>query len=87
MEKKNDAIEKLADVIRENPGCIAVSDNDCWWLYERGFRQGDDDAEDRELASYRTLSGPDCGYGSGCSYGGDILQALDLIVGVEVESV
>ncbi len=85
--KTDPNIKKLAEIIRANPGCIAVIDNDCWDLYKKGFRQGDDDAEEKELASSSTHGGYDCGYGSGNCYGGDILQALAVIAGITVESV
>ncbi|WP_129448154.1 hypothetical protein [Methylibium sp. Pch-M] len=71
-------------IIRDNPGCVATIDNDCWWIHAKG---ADDDAE--PLASSdddikRLGAG---GYGSGHRYGGDILQALAVIVGIKVESV
>lgn len=84
---KNKKLERLANIIRDNPGCLAVVDNDCWDLYKKGYRQGDDNYEEFELANSSEDWGPDCGYGSGNCYGGDILQALALIVGIKVESV
>ncbi len=80
-------IVKLAEIIKNNPGCLAVIDNDCWDLYKKGYRQGDDDYKKYELATSSRDGGYNCGYGSGNCYGGDILQALALIVGVKVESV
>lgn len=75
MGKKKD----LVDVIRANPGCKAVIDNDCWWL---------EDADGNELINERgvVLRG-DGGYGTGCTYGGDVLQALAVIAGVKIQSV
>ena len=62
----------LVKIIKENPGCKAIVDNDCWWI------QNKDGTE---------LVCSDGGYGSGNCYGGDILQALAKIVGMKVESV
>lgn len=94
------AKKDLAQIIRDNPDCVAVIDNDAWWLYRKHpsmnphLDDDDFDAEDKwnrsnELASYRDDFHKlgDGGYGSGNSYGGDILQALAQIVGIEVESV
>ena len=81
MSKKD-----LVQIIRDNPGCIAVIDNDCWWLWRDEAHRDSDDGE--PLASdgeVKTLG--DGGYGSGNCYGGDILQALAVIAGVRVESV
>jgi hypothetical protein len=75
----------LDEMILENPKAVFIVDNDCWWMYasEESYGSGDtyiacDGTHGDWLAS---------GYGSGCAYGGDILQALARIVGVKVESV
>lgn len=83
------AKKDLVQIIRDNPGCFAVVDNDCWTLYSRDPAEHDDDPEEIELASsddHLEHLG-DGGYGSGNCYGGDILQALAKIVGITVESV
>lgn len=105
----------LVQIIRDNPGCVAVIDNDYWWLYkvspsenpfdEDNYEDWDDFTEkekvkvwndgekwekENELASSDDTFKPrlgDGGYGSGHCYGGDILQALAVIVGIKVESV
>lgn len=77
MSKK---IEKLAKIIFNNPGCVAVIDNDHWTLYATKELKD-------ELADSDTHGDYESGYGTGPSYGGDILQALALIVGIEVKSV
>lgn len=80
----------LVEIIKANPGCIAVVDNDCWTLYKPGYADmdEDEDAEKYELASDSDVEPlGDGGYGSGNCYGGDILQALAKIVGVKIESV
>jgi len=74
VEKKN-----LAEVIMRNPGCKAVIDNDGWWLYDRN---GEELANADDVIPYG-----DGGYGSGSTYGGDVMQALAAIVGIVVESV
>lgn len=96
-KKKTD----LVQVIRDNPGCVAIVDNDCWTLHRKhpgdnpnddstdaGFKAWERWDKDNQLAQYgevKTLG--DGGYGSGNLYGGDILQALAAIVGVKIESV
>ncbi|MFP5516348.1 MAG: hypothetical protein ACLGJC_25120 [Alphaproteobacteria bacterium] len=75
----------LVQIIRDNPGCRAVIDNDAWWLYPADSEDADTDP----LVTSSELIGAlgDGGYGSGSCYGGDILQALAVIVGINVESV
>ena len=92
MSKKN-----LVQIIKANPGCRAVIDNDDWYLYAPYPKPLNQISQD-ELEAF--LDGPgllarageieplgDGGYGSGNCYGGDILQALAKIVGITVESV
>jgi hypothetical protein len=91
MTKKKD----LVQIIRDNPGCVAVIDNDSWWLYPAppkpvGEMSDDeyDDWRDVPLATDGNIAPlGDGGYGSGNCYGGDILQALAVIVGIKIESV
>lgn len=85
----------LAAIIKANPGCCAIVDNDRWYLYKVHPRTapGFDTYED-EKAWYRAnrlardgeVIELGDGYGSGCCYGGDLLQSLAKIVGVTVES-
>ncbi len=92
MAKQKD----LVKIIKANPGCVAIIDNDCWFLH-REHPEGGPDYDDpkreawekaNELASYEDVKPlGDGGYGSGNCYGGDILQALAKIVGIKVESV
>lgn len=91
----------LVQIIRDNPGCCAVVDNDYWKLYKvdpYGEDAPNEDSmsyeayskweEENEIASYDNIKPiGDGGYGSGSCYGGDILQALAQIVGVKVQSV
>ena len=70
----------LTDIIKENPDCTAIIDNDWWELRDiEGNLLVDSDGDFEPLG--------DGGYGSGNCYGGDILQALAKIVGITVESV
>lgn len=89
----------LEQIIRDNPGCIAEIDNDCWTLFKSTIEDppdfdGDDDRKDdwyrdQILADStdKIVSLGDGGYGSGSEHGGDILQAIAKIVGVKIKSV
>lgn len=90
------AKKDLVQIIRDNPGCIATIDNDCWWLVKAPPKAPDEMTDDEYDAWQRdgllardgdVLPLGDGGYGSGNCYGGDILQALAMIVGVKIESV
>lgn len=86
----------LVALIKANPGCVATIDNDCWWLYREhpdagpaedspnrhAWEKANELARDGEVAALG-----DGGYGCGNCYGGDILQALAIIVGMKIESV
>ncbi|MCC4240402.1 hypothetical protein [Thalassospira povalilytica] len=88
-------MKDLAEVIRNNPGCIATIDNDDWWLMkappkpisEMTDAEHDDWQETGMLATAGEVKPVGSGYGSGHCYGGDLLQALAQICGVKVESV
>ncbi len=89
MSKKKIMLD-LATVIRLNPGCVAVVDNDDWVLYSRDPDDlpDDEDADKYAIADADSvISKGDGGYGSGNCYGGDLLQALAEIVGMKVKSV
>ncbi len=89
----------LVQIIRDNPGCYAQIDNDCWFLYraDPADNPHDWDDEQEEYEAWETanalvdsddnFASLGEGYGSGNCYGGDILQALARIVGIKVESV
>lgn len=87
--------KNLVEIIRSNPGCVAIVDNDSWGLYKVDpgeFNDNDDDYDDwmeaNELANDGNIQPlGDGGYGSGNCYGGDLLQALAAIVGIKVTSV
>ena len=68
----------LVEWIKNNPKATFTVDNDDWYVV-------DEDGEIILDASDVIRRGE--GYGSGCCYGGDILQALAEIVGVKIESV
>lgn len=76
----------LVQIIKDNPGCVAQIDNDCWWLYsaEEWEKTYESECEPTPLATDRDVAP----FGNrGHVYGGDILQALAVIVGVRIESV
>lgn len=89
----------LVQIIRDNPGCRAVIDNDCWWLEKDspepdGFDDWTEEAREEWFESQKLASSSDrlmllrgCTYGSEDCYGGAILLALAEIVGIQVESV
>jgi hypothetical protein len=91
----------LAQIIRDNPGCVAIVDNDCWTLHKVHPDQNphEDDEDDKEGVKYYAWEAANTlaedgdvlpvgdGYGSGNCYGGDLLRALAKIVGIKVESV
>lgn len=72
----------LVEFIKKNPNGTFFIDNDCW------FFQDNDDVDGEKILCDGDFTAPgDGGYGSGNCYGGDILQALAVIVGIKVESV
>lgn len=89
--------KNLVQIIKNNPGCVAVIDNDHWSLYSLEEYQKDEEeeyAKDEDWEREKLIDSDDefaelgdGGYGSGNRYGGDILQALAVIVGITVESV
>lgn len=88
-------MKDLVQLIRDNPGAVFTVDNDCWWMLPAPPKPLDDMTDDEydawsdaKLAEDgQVISLGDGGYGSGNTYGGDILQALAVIAGVRVESV
>ena len=79
--------KRLSEIIKENPNATAIIDNDCWVLVSDKL---DEDGERIEIISSDSdnfIVNDDGGYGSGNCYGGDILQALAEIVGLNIESV
>lgn len=94
-------MKDLVQIIKDNPGCVAIIDNDYWSLHKTHPYENSPDEEttpyevqqewqdQNQLAhsddEFESLG--DGGYGSGNCYGGDILQALAKIVGIKVESV
>ena len=90
-------MKNLVQIIKDDPGCRAIIDNDCWTLYKSLPKSLETMTEDERYdyfmnselihsdGDFEPLG--DGGYGSGNHYGGDILQALAVIVGITVESV
>lgn len=83
MAKKN-----LVEIIKANPGCVAIIDNDQWTLYKADPTE-ENDGPDNELASSDDYLEPMAGstYQEDNCYGGGLLRALAVIVGVKLESV
>lgn len=85
----------LVKLINDNPGAVFVVDNDCWSMHPARPKPDSEMTESDWRAWYDACLVDDSdvipigdgGYGSGSSYGGDILQALAVIVGVKIESV
>ncbi len=78
-------MKDLVKLIKENPGAVFTVDNDCWWMHKS--QKSKDNEDDAIAGDGEVKSLGDGGYGSGNCYGGDILQALAVIVGVKIESV
>lgn len=93
MSEKKDLVE----IIKANPGCCVVVDNDNWRLFKAHPRTAPEfENYEQEQAWYdanllardgEVIPLGDGGYGTGCAYAGDVLQALAKIVGIEIESV
>jgi len=94
MSEKKD----LVQLIRDNPGATFIVDNDYWAMYREnpyGPNSAPDEESDaffdwekaNEIVKSGGVQKRGSGYGSGHCYGGDILQALAVIVGVKIESV
>lgn len=89
-------MKDLVQLIRDNPGAVFTVDNDCWWMKPAPPKPLDE-MSDAECDAYsdvepiardgEVIALGDGGYGSGSSYGADIMQALAVIVGVTIESV
>lgn len=83
----------LVQLIRDNPGAVFTIDNDCWWMKPARPENASEAAMDAWFEADPIANDGDVivlgdgGYGSGCSYGGDVLQALAVLAGVTVESV
>lgn len=99
-KKTNGKKKDLVKIIKKNPCCVARVDNNFWVLYKEDPDNNphkDDDNYDKydmwEHANTLATSDDDLviygdgGYGSGNTYGGDLLGALAAIVGVKIESV
>ena len=67
----------LVQIIKDNPGCVARVDNDCWFLFnakeDTELANDLDDFKDKEFNS--------------CAYGYGLLVALAKISGMKIESV
>lgn len=83
-------VEQLAALIKANPGCEVVIDNDCWWLYSKPRAEQTEDEQDADaclIARDGQFAITSVGYVRDCTYGGGVLLALAHLAGVKVESV
>ncbi|MCG7932123.1 MAG: hypothetical protein N0E44_18995 [Candidatus Thiodiazotropha lotti] len=81
----NDCWWLMREPSENNPYLAAVESEDASdedWDKHDAWDEANKLANDRDIEPLGTG-----GYGSGCCYGGDILQALAQIVGLKVESV
>jgi hypothetical protein len=75
-------VKKIAKAIQANPGCVAVIDNDCWWLYKEDpclldERFTDDEWEAADKAEKANVLASGTG-----PYGSELLYAMADILGV-----
>ena len=87
---------KLAALIKRYPDAVFTIDNDYWWMDAEPEENNphDGDSEDEQelgrweawTARNRVCTSDDV-MNSNSVYGGDVLQALAYIVGVQIESV
>lgn len=83
-------MKNLVNIIKDNPNCLAVIDNDCWFIYPSSNPNAyDSGLEEEELVSSYDKLEPLKGntYQSNNCYGGAILLALAEIAGIKIESV
>lgn len=74
MKEKN-----LLKIIQENPGCVAVIDNDNWQLYPANYDElcaSEEDIEIEPLATSRDTFIHKNWSGQYGGYGGDLLSAM-----------
>lgn len=74
-------LDDLVAIIRANPGCTVVLDNDCWWIYAAPANPSEQD-EPREVAR-----SSDFDRSVSHVYGQGVLDALAVIQGITVEGV
>ena len=70
-------MKDLVQIIKDNPGCVARVDNDCWYLFDKG--------ENKELAN--DMDAYENKEFNSCAYGYGLLVALAETVGMKVEGV
>ena len=83
-------MKNLVKIIRENPNCLAIIDNDSWFIYPLSSPNAYDlGLEEEELVSSYDELEPLKGntYQEDNCYGGAILLALAEIAGINIESV
>lgn len=73
----------LSSIIRNNPGCVAFIDNDCWSLYSNKYYIATD--ADWELDP--NLDKTEKLYSSQGIYGEDLLIALGKLANINIQKV
>ena len=80
--------QKALDKIKETPGCVAVLDNDCWYIQRPkpgNWDEMTEAAQDLWYEEQATLfSSQDV---DECDYGGGLVEVLALAVGMTCEGV
>ena len=71
--QKNEAVEKLAKIIEDNPDCEFVIDNDCWRIKRNEAKRIGDDSD--ELANSRDFDF-EPGWYSGDFYGAGLAVVM-----------
>ena len=82
--------EKLAQLIRENPGATIMIDNDNWQIYRPGPVDYDTWSEDAQMQwdeTHSVLAANNNYPELSALYGYGVLEALAIIAGVKIEQV
>ncbi|MCP4370017.1 MAG: hypothetical protein GY797_18155 [Deltaproteobacteria bacterium] len=81
--------ERLAQIIKTNPGATAYIDNDNWQLNKPEPPEYDDWSEDKQEDWYKScqLAGSRDFPTLGISYGYGLLEAMGLLLKIKIEGV
>lgn len=95
--RENSTRKDLVQIIKDNPGCVAIIDNSFWTLRKKepeDFNAWDELTQEQWLDTAELVNSEEKFqylqgelYQFGNCYGGDIILALAEIVGIEVNSV
>ena len=80
--------QQALEMIKATPGCVAIIDNDCWWIENPkpdGYYEWEPIAQDAWEETYGTLlHSRDV---EGCDFGGGLAHVLAWEIGLVVEDV